>query len=196
MEISVINKLLDSYKLTEEEFLLLYLINKESDLKKLAKKLLFKNYLQEDSTTKNLFFITHKGKEALEYLLIHGNKTASNIEDELEHLAIQLKELYPKGKKEGTNYLWRCNTVEITKRLKLLIGKYHFNFTPEQAIQATKRYVSSFNGDYSRMRLLKYFIIKAEKDIDGNTNVISDMMTMIENEDQENSNKDWTTNLV
>ena len=46
------------------------------------------------------------------------------------------------------------------------------------------------------MRLLKYFIIKAEKDIDGNTNVISDMMTMIENEDQENSNKDWTTNLV
>lgn len=195
MEISIADKLLKTYKLSDNDFLMLYLIGKECNLKTIIKTLLDKQYIQE-SILSDSFELTSEGKRALEYLQVNGNKDIIDKEKELENLAITLKNLYPKGKKPGTNYLWRGNTIEITKRLKVLVGKYKFKFTPEQAIKATKDYISSFNGDYTMMRLLKYFILKLERDADGNTNVVSDLMTLIENEGQENVNNDWTTNLV
>jgi hypothetical protein len=47
------------------------------------------------------------------------------------------------------------------------------------------------------MRLLKYFILKAEKDADDNVNIISELMSLIENEGQLNSQKDdWMSTIV
>lgn len=195
MEISIDNTLLTSYNISEEELLVLYLVNKDCKFIKTLLQLRDKKYITKDSATLYEYNITNKGKEALTYLLVHGNKDVISKEDMIENLAIQLKDIYPKGKKPGTNYLWRSNTVEIARRLKVLIGKYKFEFTPEQAIEATKNYVASFNGDYRMMRLLKYFIFKLERDAEGNTIVVSDMMSLIENEGQE-TNQNWTTTLV
>ena len=63
---------------------------------------------------------------------------------------------------------------------KTLVVKYNFKFTEEEALEATKKYIESFNGNYRFMQLLKYFILKS----DPNTGDIkSDFMSLIENKD-------------
>lgn len=70
----------------------------------------------------------------------------------------------------------------------------------EQIIEAAKNYVSSFNGNYQFMRVLKYFIWKDEKRVnsDGDKFVseVSDLAGYIENAEQENvSRNDWVNTL-
>ena len=118
-------------------------------------------------------------------------------EDRYEILANKLRDLYPPGRKEGTNYMWKGTTAEIARKLKTLVVKYHYNFTDEEAIKATEAYIKSFNGNYRLMRLLKYFILKAEKDEDGNTDIKSELMNYIENAGQEELLKeDWISSIV
>ena len=50
----------------------------------------------------------------------------------------------------------------MQKFFKLYGNKY----TDEQILKATQDYVSSFNGNYSYMRVLKYFILKDERKSD------------------------------
>ena len=79
-------------------------------------------------------------------------------------LADQLRAIYPEGKKEGTSYMWKDSTLGIAKKLKSLddmCAEYGLPlYTDEEAIEATQRYVASFNGIYRYMQLLKYFILK------------------------------------
>lgn len=117
------------------------------------------------------------------------------VGDRYEILAAKLIELYPKGKKEGTSYMWRDSKSIIAKRLRALVKRYNVSFTDEQAINATKRYVESFNGNYKYMQLLKYFISKKTA-IDGSIEETSQLLSYIENEGQEDTNNDWTTKLV
>ena len=84
------------------------------------------------------------------------------------------------GKKSGTNYYWRGNLSQLADRLKLLKVKYKFDFTKEQAVQATKNYIESFNGDYAYMQLLQYFIFKNTQQ-----GFTSQLMNYIENEGQQ-----------
>ena len=117
------------------------------------------------------------------------------VGDRYEILAAKLIELYPKGKKEGTSYMWRDSKSIIAKRLRALVKRYNVSFTDEQAINATKRYVESFNGNYKYMQLLKYFISKKTA-IDGSIEETSQLLSYIENEGQEDANNDWTTNCI
>lgn len=107
-----------------------------------------------------------------------------NEKERYLELANKLRALYPEGKKEGTNYMWRDSQVAIAKKLKTLADKFGVQFTDEQAITATKRYVESFNGNYHFMQLLKYFILKRDLDKQEET---SQLLSFIEN-------KDTTTN--
>lgn len=111
-------------------------------------------------------------------------------------LADKLRELYPKGRKEGTAYQWRDSTTVIALKLKTLVRKFGANFTDEQAINAVKRYVDSFNGNYKYMQLLKYFISKRTVGIDGSAEDTSQLLSYIENEGQEDIiDSDWTSDL-
>ena len=135
-------------------------------------------------------------KEGLHF--IDENLGDASIEDKgdrFTNLATKLIELYPKGKKDGTSYMWRDSKSIIAKRLKSLVSRYKVEFTDEQAIKATERYVKSFNGNYQFMQLLKYFISKTII-VDGRTEEVSQLLSYIENEDSENINNDWTTRLV
>lgn len=100
-----------------------------------------------------------------------------------ENLANELRELYPKGKKPGTAYMWRDSVPIIAKKLKALVKKYGDCFTDEQAIKATKRYVESFNGNYQYMQLLKYFISK-QTVVNGEIEETSQLLSYIVNEEQ------------
>ena len=113
-----------------------------------------------------------------------------------ENLAIKLRELFPEGKKAGTNYYWRDSVAIIAKRLKALVKKNGECFTDEQAITATKEYVSSFNGNYQYMQLLKYFISK-QKVVDGTIEEDSQLLSYIENAGQEAKQRDdWMSTII
>ena len=85
--------------------------------------------------------------------------------------------------------------AEIAKKLKTLVAKYKVNLNKEDVLQATRRYVNSFNGNYTKMRLLKYFILKNTLDAEGNAVFNSELLSLLENEEVE-ENDDWTTELV
>lgn len=140
--------------------------------------------------------VTNKGATKLEDYIIDSNSNKEE-HDRFTALAEQLREIFPKGRKEGTTYMWRSTTAEVAKKLKTLVIKYKFTFTDEQAIEATKAYVESFGGNYKLMRLLKYFILKAVRDEDGNIEVVSEFMNLIENEGQIDSyREDWKSTLI
>ena len=139
--------------------------------------------------------LTREGVELVESIFLNsefkGNKGIDT--DRYDELADKLRELYPKGRKEGTSYLWRDSHAKIANKLRTLVKKYNFKFTDEQAINATKRYIESFNGNYNYMQLLKYFILKKDKDT-GEEN--SQLMSYIENEDCTDAANDGWMNEV
>lgn len=123
--------------------------------------------------------LTPTGIEAIESILLDSEFASPREEDDRYlNLAAKLIELFPKGRKEGTNYMWRDSKAIIAKRLKAVIKKYDVTFTDEEAIEATRRYVASFNGDYRYMQLLKYFIMK-KNTVTGDEN--SQFLSYLEN---------------
>lgn len=150
-----------------------------------------------NSTIQNLnkkYNVSTKGREKVLELLADSQKEILTREEAIAKLADQLKEIYPKGKMAGTSYYYRCNKTDIIRKLKSFFRRYG-NYTDEQVLDATKRYVDSFNGNYAYLRLLKYFIWKDEVK-DGETISTSQLADWIENEGQINStNNDWTMEL-
>lgn len=137
---------------------------------------------------------TDAGIALADELLADSEEDIVVKEDEIKELAEKLREIYPEGKMPGTSYYYRCNRADIVKKLKSFFRRYG-DYTPEQIIEATQRYVASFNGNYTYLRLLKYFIWKDENK-DGETLQVSQLADWIENKGQVNStNADWTTSL-
>lgn len=174
-------------------------------------------YLNKPITPKTIKNVYHKGYIVVEEIDSAGNitkirpdlnlfKTIGTMLDEAQveankkpddryiSLAERMISLYPTGKKPGTNYMWRDSKNIIAKRLKNLLLKYKVKATDDEIIEATRRYVESFNGDYRYMQLLKYFISKKTA-IDGSIEESSQLMSYLENVDG-NTNQDWTTKLV
>lgn len=91
--------------------------------------------------------------------------------DDVKNLAAAMAEVFPKGKKIGTNKYWKGNSALVVKKLTSFLKRYG-KFPPETILRATEAYVKSFGDDTSLMRILPYFIEK-----DGE----SDLLTFIEN---------------
>ena len=106
-------------------------------------------------------------------------------------LAKQLKDLFPKGKKPGTNQYWAEGEAVIAKRLHKFYDKYG-KFDDTSIVNATKKYIEGFNGDYRFMRTLKYFIYAEKINAAGEQESTSDLLTYIENAGEENIlNNTW-----
>jgi hypothetical protein len=209
MKITIDDDALSKLDITMEEFLLWYLLMKKSNLAQLRESLLNKNLITVDneptlfseneslSAEEKLLcdqavILDPHQKELLSSVLIDSN--GKNIRDDFFiKVAKGMRELFPEGKKPGTPYYWRDSVFTIVDRLKNLKKKYKAEFTEQEALDATKNYVESFNGDYQYMQLLKYFIYK----MDG-SEMRSDFMSYIANKGQaDNINSDnWQTRLV
>ena len=141
--------------------------------------------------------ITPKGQSFIESILAKSKIHVSS--DNLERyrdLADKMREVYPKGLKPGTNYQWRDSTAIIADRLMKLVAKYNIEFTDEEAVAATKRYIASFNGNYRYMQILKYFISK-QKPVEGApAEQNSQFLSFLQNKESTTENQDWTANLV
>lgn len=197
MNITINQTVLDKYNLTIDEFMILYLSAKETDIWKCMESLIAKGLADRNLFKENSIVVSGNIKDLISTITIDSDKSVIDKDAEFIELANELRELYPAGRKEGTTYMWRGTTAEIAKKLKTLVVKYKYTFTKEQVIKATKEYISSFNGNYKKMRLLKYFILKSEKDADDNINIISELMTLIENEGQIDIHRDdWMSTMV
>lgn len=197
MRLTIDQTVLDKHDLTISEFMVLYLNVNSVDIKSCMDSLVAKGLADKNLFSEGSIVVSDKVKELVSTIAIDSDKSVIDKDAEFIELANELRELYPAGRKEGTTYMWRGTTAEIAKKLKTLVVKYKYSFTREQVIKATKEYISSFNGNYKKMRLLKYFILKSERDADDNVNVISELMTLIENEGQTEVRKDdWMSTMV
>lgn len=114
-----------------------------------------------------------------------------------KELAIKLMELYPNGLKPNTVKYWRGNIFEVCNALETLSKITYFD--TDLCIKATEEYIQSFNGDFTLMHILPYFILKPVVE-NGQTVYKSDLLSAIEsvkNNESENKlpNIGWTTNL-
>jgi hypothetical protein len=118
--------------------------------------------------------------------------------EQLKALADRMRNIYPEGYKyvDGRRYAWRDSTTVIAKRLESWFKKYPNTHTDEQIVEATKHYVESFNGNYSMMKVLVYFIMKNENR-NGDTMETSLLKSEIENggADTGEIDFDWTGEL-
>jgi hypothetical protein len=141
------------------------------------------------------YHCTEAGCSMAEELISDSEEQIVSLEDGISKLADELREIYPGGKIPGTSYYYKGNKVDIVKKLKSFFRRYGTDYTNEQIIDATKRYIASFNGNYMYLKLLKYFIWKDERR-DGEIIQSSMLADWIENTGQVNhTNSDWTTSL-
>lgn len=197
MKLTIDQTILENNNLTLEEFLVLFLSAKEVDIGNISQSLVAKGFADKDLFSSGKLVISDKVKDLISTISIDSDKNVIDKDSEFTELATELREIYPAGRKDGTTYMWRGTTAEVAKKLKTLVVKYGFVINKESVIKATKEYVNSFNGNYRYMQLLKYFILKSVKDADGNVDIRSELMSIIENSGQLDAQReDWVSNMV
>lgn len=143
----------------------------------------------------NKYLVTQHWSDILDEILCDSSKETDN-EERLRNLARKMMDCFPKDKMPGTAYYYRCNVREVSLKLKkffLVYGEY----SDEDIIDATKRFVASYRGDYKYMPLLKYFISKNKKvlgeDEEYHVQEVSELATYLENkgEDTPEEDDDW-----
>ena len=140
------------------------------------------------------YTITNRGINLFSDIVLNSDKNITESSNSISELASKLREIYPTGKMPGTTYYYKGNLQDIEKKLKSFKKRYG-NYTDEDIIKATENYIKSFNGNYTYLKLLKYFIWKDEKR-DGETIATSVLAYWIENEGQEEElTNNWTTLL-
>lgn len=192
MNITVNEKILKKYNLTLEEFLVLYLCSKEIDIEATIQHLIDIDIVNRDLYNNVSAVVSNNTKELIASIIVDSDKSIIDKDEEFTSLASKMRELYPSGKKPGTTYYWQDSIPIISKKLKTLVAKFGVKLTEEEVLEATQRYVDSFNGDYKYMQLLRYFILKTNKDT-GETR--SELLSYMENKD-EDIREDWTSSIV
>ena len=185
MNITINEKILEQYNLSVEEFLILYICSKNYNIKELLDTIIAKGYADKDVFDECKAVVSDNVKELIANIIINSNKKVIDKEKDFLILANKMRDLYPSGKKPGTNYPWKDSSIVIAQKLKTLVVKFGCSFTEEEALEATKRYIESFNGNYTYMQLLKYFILKTEK---STGDIKSDFMSLIENKEDIKNN--------
>lgn len=197
MKLTIDQTILDKNNLTLEEFLVLFLSAREVDIGVISQSLVAKGLADKDLFSSGKLVISDKVKDLISTISIDSDKNVIDKDSEFIELATELREIYPAGRKDGTTYMWRGTTAEVAKKLKTLVVKYGYTINREDVLKATKEYVNSFNGNYRYMQLLKYFILKSVRDADGNVDIKSELMSLIENSDQIDAQRDdWVSNMV
>ena len=174
------------------EVLLLYEYALKISPESMKQSLIDKGYITNAGDLFGRYTATDKAVKLLDNVLAD-----SSVDDDtkIPELATKLKELYPKGKKEGTNQFWADGVSIIVKRLKIFYKKYGF-YDNDIIIKATEDYIKSFNGDYRFMKTLKYFLWSEKVNKAGEVEPTSDLLTYIENADEvDELNNDWLNDL-
>ena len=180
MKYIIDEKVCEKHNLTITEVLcLLFLKSCDGKPSEVITKLINEEKLVEaelfdpDNTT-NLYLTPHWDDEVSAIILESDNSVPDK--DRIENLVNKMRELFPKGMKIG-NSAWRGNVRELKLRMQKFF-KLYGDYSDEAILKATKAYVDSFNGNYTYMRILKYFILKSE--IKQHQNELGEIVSQVE----------------
>lgn len=201
MKITIDEDACKKVKLSLPESLMIILVKTGVNLEELVKQMKEKQILIEEHTLLGTnFLVTQRWSDLCDKALLSADKAVPDNK-RLENLAKALMEVFPAGKKEGTSQYWKGNLRDNTLRLAKFFKLYGDKYTDEQLIEAAKNYVSSHNGKYQYMRVLKYFIWKDARKVnsegEGYIEEVSDLAAFIENaKDEKNLKDDWMSTMV
>lgn len=190
MKMVISEKALEKEGLKLGEALILILVKLGTDIPQLVESMKEKEMIADNSS--DLFqslYIPQRWDECLQHALLNDDDDVPN-EKTLLDIANRVRECFPKGNKPNTNSVWRGNKREIMLKLKWFF-KLYGNYTADQIVDAAKRYVASFNGNYEYMRVCKYFIFKNDK----TQGEVSELATFLENEDAAPTDNQWDVEL-
>lgn len=186
MKVTINSDVAQKNGMTTQEVMLVALIKSGVNLDQTLESLVQRQVLVKDLFGN--YSVTQRWADTCDNILLSSDTTVPSDSD-LAPLADKLMSIMPQGKKEGTNMYYKCNRREVILKLKKftkLYGKY----SAEDIINATQRYVDGFNGDYTFMRLLKYFILKEDRRVDAEGNgyieEVSELATMLERKSEAN----------
>lgn len=199
MKIQINDDVLKDANVNLEEVitLLLYHVNPEGP-KQAIESLQDKGLLMNGELAlppKSGYRITNKGARTLYTVSLDSDDDKGKVTEaeRLKSLAKKLKEIYPKGKNAG-GYYWAEGVSIIARRLKDFFRFFDVEYTDEEIINATKRYVEH-NKTNTYMKTLRYFIFRRRNRY-GEQECSSDLITYIENEsEKEYVKEDWTSKL-
>ena len=204
MKITIDDKICLKHKMTFEEFLMALMFRQVKDPREITNNLLNREIIV---TQGGKHLVTQHWSEVIDEILA-DSQGGERTDEELLELAKKMREAYPQGRmidrKTGqpTSYYFRCNTGEVAKKLKTFFARYG-NYSDEDILDAEKRYVASYRGNYQQkgFRILKYFVFKddVKQGPDGNyVEPLSPLLDFLENKEEEEviNGEDWTTKLV
>lgn len=179
MRITIDTDILSRNNISLGEFLVLLLGYNNCNFYECVGSLVDKKLADIDKYTIGNIVLSGNSKDFIARLLTEADERLkkSPVKD-FYILAAKLRNIYPEGNKAGTTYLWRGTVEEIAQKLMVLVTIHGFIYTEDEAIRATKEYISNFKGDRAHMKLLKYFILRTNKD---KHEIESDFMSIIEN---------------
>ena len=190
MKLIIDEALCSKHKMTITEALLALAVRSSENLQGELLNMQNREILVND---RGIYKVTQHWSDVLGELLSDSSGASEKTDEQLIKLAKQLREIFPQRKMldrlgRPTPYYYRCNTSEVVRKLKKFFTIFG-NIPDSDIIDATKRYVASFHGDYTGMRLIKYFILKDDvkpsEDGTGHVEQISDLATFLENKDCE-----------
>lgn len=196
MKYTINERILKKHGFTLKEALALMLLKTGTTFEEQVRKLMHKGYIVNNNGT---IMITQTYSEELDSALLEADEEVPD-EKRLLPLAKTLIALYPKGKVPGTPYYYKSNKREVMLKLQKFF-KVYGNYSDEDIIEATKRYIQSFNGDYTYMKVLKYFIYKFDHKLnsEGVMEVEEGSLLASELENLDNdidcTEEDWTSEM-
>lgn len=201
MKLTIDENACKKVKLSLPEVLMITLVKTGVNIEILLKQMKEKQILIEEHTILGTnLLVTQRWSDLSDRALLSADKSVPDNK-RLENLAKSLMEVFPAGKKEGTSQYWKGNLRDNTLRLAKFFKLYGDKYTDEQMIEAAKNYVSSHNGKYQYMRVLKYFIWKDARKVnsEGESYIeeVSDLAAFIENaKDEKNLKEDWMSTMI
>ena len=185
---------LDRKEVDLDEFLLMYLIYKGTFISSTLQRLVNEKKIRVLNAYQ--FALSDEYKDFVEKS-INSDILHPNNEEKLTILANKLRELFPKGIKEGTNNTWRGSEQEIIAKLMKLETKFKLNLDIDACVAATKSYIDSFNGNFRLMQTLKYFILK-NINVSGEVEIKSELLAyldFLEQGEPVTRQDDWLSSL-
>lgn len=193
MKITIDEKQCLKHHLTPEEAIVMLALRMCKDTNEVIANLEAREVITDQS---GHFMLTQHWSDELDEILLDSSGEIDD-EERLNNLAQKMRDVYPKGKMPGTPYYYSCNKREVVLKLKKFFALYG-NYKDEDIIDATKRYVASFQGNYRYLPLIKYFIYKEKLKLgeDGQQHVFpeSQLATYLENKEDNNlvtASDDW-----
>jgi len=129
---------------------------------------------------KGEFMVTQHWSDVVEEILCDSNQSLNDVR--LLELAKKIQEIFPPGFKRdertGAKYVHKSNSKAIQQALKRFIN-YYEDYPDEEILTATRHYVASFRGNYSRIEMANYFVFKDNRNKGGD--ITSSLATFLEN---------------